>query len=104
MAFDYYDHDDDDSDITQSPGVKLLKRLQAITNDKKSIAGKKLARDLQCVESQRKMSLCIEEISNTLGFGPFKPQSANLEKAGSFRVQKRSDSILSSATRTMNGL
>jgi hypothetical protein len=73
-----------------------------ITNDKMSIAEKKLAKDLFSVSTGRKMSVCIEDNKRALGFGTLKPVIANLEKAGSFRVHKRSNSILSSATRAFS--
>jgi hypothetical protein len=74
-----------------------------ITNDKISIAEKKLAKDLISVSIGRKMSVCIEDNSRTLAFAVLKPAMAHLEKAGSFRAHKRSSSILSSTTKAISG-
>ena len=67
-----------------------------------SIAEKKLSKE-QMASASRKMSVCVEDLSHLHNLAALRPpQKANLEKAGSFRGMKRSNSILSSMTRPMS--
>ena len=51
----------------------------------------------------RKMSMCVEDISQLHNLAALRPQHhANFKKVASFHVDKTSNSILSSATLTMS--
>lgn len=45
MEFEDYGQEEYENEFPESPGIKRLKKLQEITNDKMSIAEKKLAKD-----------------------------------------------------------
>ncbi len=68
-----------------------------------SIAEKKLAKDNQSNVS-RKMSVCHEEPTPIISQGIMllKPANVILGKAGSFRVHKRSNSILGNSNLKVN--